>query len=105
MIRQLVIGVFQLKEIEEMKTLLMILVVVVVALVAFNYLTTGELKLLPGDSMSEAGHEVNSLRGEFRDGGSGVPAGGQGRWPRAGWTRRTPPQRPSPRWTASRSAS
>jgi len=50
-----------------MKTLLMILVVVVVALVAFNYLTTGELKLLPGDSMSEAGHEVNSLRGEFRN--------------------------------------
>ena len=49
-----------------MKTLLMILVVVVVALVAFNYLTTGELKLLPGDSMSDEGHELNSLRGEFR---------------------------------------
>ncbi len=57
---------FEPKEIYEMKTLLMILVVVVVSLVAFNYLTTGELKLLPGDSMSEAGHEVNSLRGEFR---------------------------------------
>lgn len=49
-----------------MKTLLMILIVVVVALVAFNYLTTGELKLLPGDTVSEAGHEVNHLRGEFR---------------------------------------
>lgn len=49
-----------------MKTLLMIVIVVVVALVAFNYLTTGDLKLLPGDSMTEAGHEVNSLRGEFR---------------------------------------
>ena len=49
-----------------MKTLIMVVVVVVVALVAFNYLTTGELKLLPGDTMSDAGHEVNRLRGEFR---------------------------------------
>jgi hypothetical protein len=49
-----------------MKTLLMIVIVVVVALVAFNYLTTGDLKLLPGDSMTDEEHVLNALRGDFR---------------------------------------
>lgn len=49
-----------------MRALLTLLVVVVVALVAFNYLTTGEIKLLPGDSMSGDEHELNRLQGEFR---------------------------------------
>ena len=48
-----------------MKTLLMLLVVVVVALVAFNYLTTGEFKLLPGGEMSDEAREFNVLKGEF----------------------------------------
>ncbi len=48
-----------------MKTLLMFLVVIVVALVVFNYLTTGELKLLPGGGMSDEAHELNALKGEF----------------------------------------
>ena len=49
-----------------MKTLLMVLVVIVVALVAFNYLTTGELKLLPGGEMSDEARGLNRLQGEFR---------------------------------------
>jgi hypothetical protein len=49
-----------------MRSLLTLVVVIVVGLLAFNYLTTGELKLLPGDSMSGAEHELNRLQGEFR---------------------------------------
>jgi hypothetical protein len=49
-----------------MKALLMLLVVVVVALVAFNYLTTGELKLLPGGETSDEARELDQLQGEFR---------------------------------------
>jgi hypothetical protein len=49
-----------------MRNLITIAVVVVVALVAFNYFTTGELKILPGSSMTEEEHEVNRLKGDFR---------------------------------------
>jgi len=49
-----------------MRNLITIVVVVVVGLVAFNYFTTGELKILPGGSMSEDAREVNRLKGEFR---------------------------------------
>ena len=49
-----------------MKNLITLVVVVVVALVAFNYFSTGEFKLLPGSSMSPEEQELNSLKGEFR---------------------------------------
>jgi hypothetical protein len=49
-----------------MRSLLTLVVLVVVGLVAFNYITTGELKLLPGDSMSGGERELNRLQGEFR---------------------------------------
>jgi len=49
-----------------MKTLLMLLVVVVVALVAFNYLTTGKLAILPSGETSDEARELNRLEGEFR---------------------------------------
>ena len=49
-----------------MKSLLILILMVVIALLAFNYLTTGELKLLPGGSMSGSEHELNRLQGEFR---------------------------------------
>ena len=47
-----------------MKTLVILIVVVVVALLAFNYLTTGELRLLPKSASGEAG-EVADLQREF----------------------------------------
>jgi hypothetical protein len=49
-----------------MKNIITLVVVVVVALVAFNYFTSGEFKLLPGGSMSEEEQELNRLKGEFR---------------------------------------
>jgi len=49
-----------------MRNLITIAVVVVVGLLAFNYLSTGELKILPGSSMSLEEREVNSLKGDFR---------------------------------------
>jgi hypothetical protein len=49
-----------------MKNIITLVVVVVVALVAFNYFSTGEFKLLPGSSMSAEEQELNSLKGEFR---------------------------------------
>lgn len=49
-----------------MRSLLTLVVLVVVGLVAFNFITTGELKLLPGSSMSGGEHELNRLQGEFR---------------------------------------
>jgi hypothetical protein len=49
-----------------MRNLITIAVVVVIGLVAFNYFTTGELKILPGSSMTEEEHEINRLKGEFR---------------------------------------
>ena len=49
-----------------MRSLLTLVVLVVVGLVAFNFITTGELKLLPGGSMSGGEHELNRLQGEFR---------------------------------------
>ena len=49
-----------------MRSLITIAVVVVVGLLAFNYLSTGEFKILPGSSMSLEEREVNSLKGDFR---------------------------------------
>jgi len=49
-----------------MKSLLILALMVVIALFAFNYLTTGELKLLPGGSMSGSESELNRLQGDFR---------------------------------------
>ena len=49
-----------------MRNLITIAVVVVVGLLAFNYLSTGEFKILPGSSMSLEAREVNSLKGDFR---------------------------------------
>ena len=49
-----------------MKNIITLVVVVVVALVAFNYFSTGEFRLLPGSSMSEEEQELNRLKGEFR---------------------------------------
>ena len=50
----------------HMKNIITLVVVVVVALVAFNYFSTGEFKLLPGSSMSQEEQELNRLKGEFR---------------------------------------
>jgi len=49
-----------------MKNIITLVVVVVVALVAFNYFSTGEFKLLPGSSMTAEEQELNTLKGEFR---------------------------------------
>lgn len=49
-----------------MKNVIAFAVVVVIGLVAFNYFSTGELKIIPGGSMSQGGEEVNSLKGDFR---------------------------------------
>jgi len=49
-----------------MRNLITIAVVVVIGLVAFNYFTTGEFKVLPGSSMSQEERDVNRLKGEFR---------------------------------------
>jgi hypothetical protein len=50
----------------QMKNIITIVVVLVVGLVAYNYFSTGELKILPGSSMSQEEQEVNRLQGEFR---------------------------------------
>ena len=49
-----------------MQKIVLIVVVIVVGLLAFNYFTTGELRLLPGESGSGDERELNRLRGEFR---------------------------------------
>ena len=49
-----------------MKNVIAFAVVVVIGLVAFNYFSTGEFKIVPGGSMSQEGNEVNNLKGEFR---------------------------------------
>jgi hypothetical protein len=46
--------------------IVLLVVVIVVGLLAFNYFTTGELRLLPGESASGDERELNRLRGEFR---------------------------------------
>jgi len=50
----------------HMKNIITLVVVVVVALVAFNYFSSGEFKLLPGSSMTGEEQELNALKGEFR---------------------------------------
>ncbi len=47
-----------------MRTLLILAVVVVAALLAFNYLTTGELRLLPASSSPEQ-QQLDDLREDF----------------------------------------
>ena len=49
-----------------MRNLITIAVVVIIGLVAFNYFTTGEFKVLPGSSMSPEERDVNRLKGDFR---------------------------------------
>jgi hypothetical protein len=49
-----------------MKNVIAFAVVVVIGLVAFNYFSTGEFKIVPGSSMSPEEAEVNRLKGEFR---------------------------------------
>jgi hypothetical protein len=49
-----------------MRNLITIAVVVVIGLVAFNYFTTGEFRVLPGSSMSPEERDVNRLKGDFR---------------------------------------
>jgi hypothetical protein len=49
-----------------MKNVIAFAVVVVIGLVAFNYFSTGEFKIVPGVSMSQGENEVNNLKGEFR---------------------------------------
>ena len=49
-----------------MRNLITIGVVVVIGLVAFNYFSTGEFKILPGSTMSPEAREVNRLKGDFR---------------------------------------
>ena len=49
-----------------MRNLITIAVVVIIGLVAFNYFTTGEFKILPGSSMSPEERDVNRLKGDFR---------------------------------------
>jgi hypothetical protein len=46
--------------------IVLLVVVIVVGLLAFNYFTTGELRLLPGESGSGDERELNRLRGDFR---------------------------------------
>ena len=47
-----------------MRTLLILAVVVVVALLAFNYFTSGELRLLPAASSAEQ-QQLDDLRDDF----------------------------------------
>lgn len=47
-----------------MKNVIILIVIVVVALLAFNYLTTGELRLIPQGKSGEM-REVDDLRKEF----------------------------------------
>ena len=49
-----------------MKKVLVLLVVVVVALLAYNFLTTGKLSLVPGPSMSEQEQQVARLEGDLK---------------------------------------
>jgi hypothetical protein len=49
-----------------MKSLLILILMVVIGLLVFNYLATGELKLLPGGSGAGSEQELNRLQGEFR---------------------------------------
>jgi hypothetical protein len=49
-----------------MKAILVFIVVVIVAVLAFNYFTTGELKLLPGSSKSPEEQELDRLAENFR---------------------------------------
>jgi hypothetical protein len=46
------------------KTLLAVVIIAAAALVAFNYFTTGELRLLPASPSPEA-QELNQLRGDL----------------------------------------
>ena len=48
-----------------MKKIFVLLVVVVVALLAYNFLTTGKLSLMPGPAMSEQEEQVNRLKGDL----------------------------------------
>jgi len=51
---------------EPMQKIILIVVVLVLGLLAFNYFTTGDLRLMPAGASNDEGHELNRLRGEFR---------------------------------------
>jgi hypothetical protein len=48
-----------------MKKLVLLVVVIVGGLVGFNYVTTGEIALVPGGSSTEEGRELRELEGRF----------------------------------------
>jgi len=56
------------KEEVSMRALIFIIVIAVVGLVAYNFLTTGELTLKPGGSLSSDEQAVKELRDEFLEG-------------------------------------
>lgn len=65
-----------------MKTLLFVVIIAAVALVVFNYLTTGQVRLLPASPSPEA-QELNQLRSElhslirqYNDAGKGAAVSG-----------------------------
>ena len=49
-----------------MTKIIMVLIIVAAGLVAYNYVTTGEISLIPGASLSEEDQEVKSLSDSFR---------------------------------------
>ena len=51
-----------------MRTLIFIIVIAVVGFVAYNFLTTGELTLIPSGSLSSDEQAVRELRDEFVEG-------------------------------------
>ncbi|MCD4749350.1 MAG: hypothetical protein K8R59_08245 [Thermoanaerobaculales bacterium] len=66
-----------------MKTFLAIIIVAVVCLVVFNYLTTGEFKLIPSSNVSpeevelmRLSDEFDALEREYRQAGRGAAFGG-----------------------------
>ncbi|UCF69120.1 MAG: hypothetical protein JSV80_07505 [Acidobacteriota bacterium] len=50
-----------------MKKVFILAAVLVMAVVGFNYMTTGELTLMPASSLSDEERQLNDLRDEFAD--------------------------------------
>ena len=49
-----------------MTKIIMVIIIVAAGLVAYNYVTTGEISLIPGTTLSEEEQEVKSLSDSFR---------------------------------------
>jgi hypothetical protein len=60
-----------------MKKLIVLILAIVVGLLAFNYFTTGELKLLPGAFSGSGGGGVTQLREDFRQAVSQIRQAGR----------------------------